>query len=251
MRIMTLNVNLYETKHGEWSVRKRLIANAIRTRRPQIVALQAVRRDPARENGLDQAEQLANLLRQYVQVVFRPAVEYGNGTEDGSAFLSHLPFATVEHHSLSLGSDQSRAEDATPRLILHARLADPPLHLFNGHYSWVPAQALGNVQETLTLMNRVSGPRLLLGDLNNPPQEEPMKRLAEQGWIDAWARLRPREDGFTFESDKPSKRIDYAWASPELEHALESIELVTEEDNSERARLSDHLGLVVTLREPF
>jgi endonuclease/exonuclease/phosphatase family metal-dependent hydrolase len=49
MKIMTLNLNFYESKHGEWSVRRDLIVATIEKHAPEIVALQAVRCDPAGE----------------------------------------------------------------------------------------------------------------------------------------------------------------------------------------------------------
>jgi endonuclease/exonuclease/phosphatase family metal-dependent hydrolase len=140
--------------------------------------------------------------------------------------------------------------DTSPRIVLHGRLEHPPLSLFNSHYSWVHQQAAANVEEALIFMNRFTGPRLLIGDLNTPPQSDLMGRLAKEGWTDAWAALRPGEDGYTYESHAPDKRIDYAWVSQELRPYLNGIELVTAQRNERGARLSDHLGLLVTFEWP-
>lgn len=57
MKIMTLNLNFCESQHGRWPARRELIAQAIRQHGPDIIAFQAVRKDPASEDGKDQAAQ--------------------------------------------------------------------------------------------------------------------------------------------------------------------------------------------------
>ena len=248
MKIMTLNLNFYEGKHGPWLLRRELITDAVRECRPDVIAFQAVRKDPGVESGKDQATQLAERLPEYPHVVFQPAGDLGDGKQDGSAFLSRIAPAEVGFRTLSRGTDRpGESPDPAPRIVLYARIASSSLGLFNSHYSWVYSQAASNVEEALAYMNRVTGPRLLVGDLNTTPDTDVMHRLTVEGWTDAWAALRPSEDGYTFESDKPEKRIDYAWASRELRPYLRTVELVMEKPNRHGARLSDHLGLLVTL----
>lgn len=248
MKIMTLNLNFCESKHGRWPVRRELIAQAIRQHAPDIIAFQAVRKDPASEDGKDQAAQLADRLPEFKHVVFAAAARHGDGRQDGSAFLSRVPFEQVQHHALSLGIEPPHeAEDPATRVILFARLTCPPLSIFNSHYSWVSPQAASNLQEALNYMRQVDGPALLVGDLNTVPNSDLMRRLTAEGWTDVWAYLRPQDAGYTFESNAPDKRIDYVWARRELLPSLRAINVVKEEPNAAGARLSDHLGLVVTL----
>jgi endonuclease/exonuclease/phosphatase (EEP) superfamily protein YafD len=96
-------------------------------------------------------------------------------------------------------------------------------------------------------MRQIEGPALLVGDLNTVPDSELMRRLAAEGWTDVWTYLRPQDAGYTFESHAPDKRIDYVWARRDLVSSLRAIDLVQEKPNADGARLSDHLGLVVTL----
>jgi endonuclease/exonuclease/phosphatase family metal-dependent hydrolase len=248
MKIMTLNLNFYESKHGEWSVRRDLIVATIEKHAPDIVALQAVRRDPAIEDGKDQAVQLADRLPDFNHVVFVAAAKHPDGRQDGSAFLSRVALDQVDHKVLSLAvNSHAPVQDHAPRIILRARLTSPALTIFNSHYSWVTSQALSNVKEALAYMGRFSGPALLVGDLNTPPNGEPMRQLAAAGWSDVWAHLRNNDLGYTFESNAPDKRIDYVWASRDALSSIKSIELVTEPANPAAARLSDHLGLLVTV----
>jgi endonuclease/exonuclease/phosphatase family metal-dependent hydrolase len=250
MKIMTLNLNFCESKHGPWPVRKELIVEAVRRRAPDVLAFQAVRKDPASEGGKDQATQLAERLSEFKHVAFVAATRRADGAEDGSAFLSKVPFATVDHHLLSVGiAPPEKAEDRARRIILHARIDAPPLSIFNSHYSWVYPQAVSNVNDALIYMGETHGPALLVGDLNTVPESDLMRQLAAQGWTDVWGHLRPHDPGYTFESNGPDRRIDYVWARPEALSLITAIDLVKEQPNGAGARLSDHLGLVVSLYE--
>jgi endonuclease/exonuclease/phosphatase family metal-dependent hydrolase len=248
MKIMTLNLNFCESKHGRWPVRRELIAQAIRQHGPDIIAFQAVRKDPGSEDGKDQAAQLADRLPEFKHVVFIAAAQHADGRQDGSALLSRFPLEKVEHHVLSMGIEPPHeAEDPARRIILCARLTSPPIAIFNSHYSWVSIQAASNLQEALAYMRQIGGAALLVGDLNTVSESDLMRRLAADGWTDVWAYLRPQDAGYTFESNAPDKRIDYVWARQELLSSLREIDVVKEKPNADGARLSDHLGLVVTL----
>jgi len=248
MKVMTLNLNFCESKHGRWPARRELIVEAIRQHAPDIVAFQAVRKEPENENGKDQAAQMADRLPEFKHVVFVAAAQHGDGRQDGSAFLSRFPFEQVHHRALSLGIEPPHgAEDPATRIILFARLTSPTLSIFNSHYSWGYPQAASNLQEALSYMRQIDGPALLVGDLNNVPDSDLMRRLAAEGWTDVWAYLRPHDAGYTFESHAPDKRIDYVWATRCLLSSLRAIDVVKEKPSSSGARLSDHLGLIVTL----
>ena len=249
MKIMTLNLNFCESKHGPWSVRRELIVRTVGQHAPDVLAFQAVRKDPAREGGKCQATQLAERLSEFKHVAFVAATRHADGAEDGSAFLSKVPFA-VDHYLLSVGIvPPQEAEDGARRIILHARIESPPLSIFNSHYSWVYPQAISNVNEALLYMGETPGPALLVGDLNTVPESDLMRRLAAQGWTDVWAHLRPHDPGYTFESNAPDRRIDYVWARPRALSLITAIDVVKEQSNPAGARLSDHLGLIVSLDE--
>nr|WP_246350998.1 endonuclease/exonuclease/phosphatase family protein [Deinobacterium chartae] len=243
MTVMTLNVNGYFEKHGSWTQRRPRLEAALREIRPDILLLQAVARDPQREDGRDQAAQLAAAFPEYVSVMYHPAQHADDGTAFGSALLSRYPLRESGALELSL---RRGLEDTTRRNVLWAGVSTPDglLTVLNAHFSWVPEQNADNLEETVMLLQEMSGPALLAGDFNAPPDGPAIKRLRELGWTDAWERLREHEGGFSFEADAPSMRIDYMWANPELESRLESVQLVLGREE----RVSDHLGLVVTLR---
>ncbi len=245
-QVLTLNLNYYGMKHGPWFTRREIICDVIRNANPDLVAFQAVEADPAVAEGLDQATQLARLLPDYRYVFFQPAQRMPTGGTQGSAFLSRRRLETPTYLSLTKIQD---LDDTNKRVLLAARLdlTAGPLHVFNGHFSWVAEQAHANVAEALPYMETFSGRALLVGDLNNTPDSTAWQQIRRMDWIDVWAQLHPEEPGYTFESSSPTMRIDYAWVDSELEHLVSAIEIVADQPNAEGMRASDHFGLLITL----
>lgn len=243
-KIMTLNINYYGAKFGPWNARKELIATVIDDLQPDVVVLQAVRRDSQLEGGRDQAQQLADLLADYPTVHFAPSAHYDDGREEGGAMLARGPIESTEIHPLTY---EPNPEDFNERALLVARVRihGGAIAVVNGHFSWVPAINRRNVDEALALLARLDAPAILAGDLNAPPDSAGMQRLRDSGWIDAWAALRDGDAGYTFEADAPQQRIDYIWLHPQLAPRLRAIDVVSGRGD-DGARLSDHYGLIAT-----
>lgn len=269
LRVMTLNLNGYVEKHGEWTARRGLILSAIQSVQPDILALQAVAKDNRRFGGHDQATQLAlqgasvaggtpasapvedrpgehEPKGGYSHIYFQPAAAAVDGIEAGTAIVSRLPFAATDYLRLSLLPD---LEDTTRRVVLMARFDRPngPFYLFNAHFSWVREQLENNLAEALPWLTAVEAPALLVGDLNAPAGEGLLTLLREAGWVDAWETLRGGEPGHTFEAGQPSIRIDYAWANPYLAGRLSAIDIVCTEEGPAGEHVSDHYGLLVSI----
>lgn len=242
---MTLNLNYYVDKHGSWSLRKQLIKKAISQAKPDIIAFQAVAKDPTQENDINQAQQLSQLLPEYAYHIFQTATTYDNGKEEGMAILSRIKISDSEFINLSL---REGLDDASKRILLQAtfNLSSGPFYLFNGHFSWVFEQAQDNINEALPFINSTDGPALLVGDFNTTPDVDVLDNFRKAGWVDIWNNLYPGEKGFTYESNNPSIRIDYAWANKQLNDKVTAIEIIRKEQNK-KVRLSNHLGLVTTL----
>lgn len=244
LTVMTMNVNLYEEKHGSWPKRRRVIEDAARDAFVDVLALQAVRRHKDVEDGLDQGTQLANALS-FEQRCFRPAHRRTDGSEDGVAILSRLPMEPSVAKGLST---RDGTLDPWPRVMVRAEVQAPSksIYLVNAHLSWVPEQNDDNVTELIAFLQERPSRTILVGDFNAEPNAAGIGRLREAGYVDAWRRLRPGEAGYTFESSAPDKRIDYVFVSPDLAPRLEDIQLVADA-TFEGARGSDHLGIVVNL----
>lgn len=247
-RILTLNLNYYVEKHGPWQGRKELILNAIREARPDVIALQAVARYPAQAGGQSQVAQLAAALSDYPHHHFQPAFGHDDGREEGNALLSRYPLGAPDYLQLKL---LPGLEDTSHRIVQYCRLSLPAgeVNLYNAHFSWVEEQSRENVLEALNYTKTHTGPSVLVGDLNTSPESDVFTPLRQEGWEDAWAQLHPGEDGFTFESNRLFTRIDYAWVGAGLADQVTGVEIIRQERDG-AIRLSDHLGLLVTLQFP-
>ena len=243
IKLMTLNLNYFGDKHGPWEARLAQLERVLQRTRPDVAAFQAVCAQPGIAGGQNQAQQIAARLQDYAEIWFEPAQRDVDETLQGSAFIARVPCTPVAHQELPL---ENNPEDENQRTLLHARVhrGDKPLELINAHFSWVPDINRSNVVAALTYVQHLPGPALLLGDLNAPPDGPGIRQLAAAGWTDAWAKLQPDDPGYTFESDAPSQRIDYVWANAAATPRLRAIERILPEGG---ARLSDHLGLLVTL----
>lgn len=240
-RVLTLNLNYRVERHGPWSARRELILAEIRRTQPHVIALQAVEQSVPGEN---QAEELARAVPGYVYVWFEPVLTFADGTAKGMAFVGRVPFERRGACSLSHRDD---IEDRDPRRVLRVHCAPGGgIDIYNAHFSWVREQAESNVREALPFVNDSRAPALLLGDFNQPPDSRIHESLRHAGWADAWPWLRGAEIGATFEAGAPTQRIDYAYANAQSVGRLAAIDLVGV-DTAAPPRLSDHLGLLVTL----
>lgn len=235
-RAITLNINSLGTRHGPWPARRSLVVEALRALQPDVVALQAVWRTVA---GDSQADELAREVPGYESVAYEPATDGPQGNK-GLALLARQPLEQIETRTLGL---RAGTEDTDRRIVLRAHFGGLCLH--NVHFSWVPEQVADNIREALPFLS-TREPALVLGDFNLPPDDPLHTRFREAGWVDAWQALRPRDPGYTFESDAPSMRIDYAYVSESLAPRLRTIDIVGG-GRAAAPRLSDHLGLVVEL----
>jgi endonuclease/exonuclease/phosphatase family metal-dependent hydrolase len=101
IRIMSLNINYYGDGFDPWQRRIGLVKEAVLAASPDILALQAVRQEPARYAGIHQARQLASLLPDYQTVVFQPADPQPDGSVNGSSILYESGYTFVEEGRLS------------------------------------------------------------------------------------------------------------------------------------------------------
>lgn len=243
LKILTLNLNYYGAKHGDWDQRKKLIADAIRENNPDIAAFQAACSDPLINAGENQLNQLAELLPEYSCRHFFTASRLEGGRQEGNALLSR--FAPIETEQCLLTWTPG-TEDTVRRLVAKAVFARESgnFTLFIGHFSWVAGQTKDNVREAIDFISR-AGNFLLVGDLNTDPKDNLLQPFKQAGLVDVWERLKGDDTGFTFESDKPFTRIDYAWVDARLVEAVQNIEVIKKDKDG--VRMSDHMGLLVSL----
>lgn len=240
-RVMTLNLNYDGARHGSWPERRALVAAQIRRFNPHLIALQAVWQPAGADN---QAEELAQELPGYVHVRFEPAMEEPSGAAKGMAFVARVPF---ERREMCRLGHRAGTDDGDRRLLLRVHCAaSGGMEFYNAHFSWVKEQADDNIRDALPFLKATHASTLLLGDFNQTPERELHTTLRQAGWIDAWPWLRGAEPGYTYEAGQLQSRIDFAYANSRVSGRLAEIDRVGQEYTSV-PRLSDHLGLVVTL----
>lgn len=245
LRILTMNVNQYSTRHGPWSERRRLFTRIIREAQPHVVALQAVRMAPHVGGGRDQAAQIADDLGHGWHTTYQIASRLDDGSVEGVAFLARVPLAGFDVLELSRRKER---EDPFHRIAVRGEVltAEGRVQIIQTHLSWVREQLDDNVDELVPFVDSFPAPKMLVGDMNGTPDSAAMRRVREAGWTDAWARLHPTEPGFTYEAGRLAKRIDYVWLSDELTGRLREVTVVGEVEPGETARPSDHLGVLAT-----
>lgn len=239
--IASININGYGDRYGAWERRRAILRDAISGSGAAIVALQAVRCSGDREDGLDQAAQLAKLLPGVWHQLYLAGTIYENGEREGSALLARVPF--MEMHAWLLPNDSPR-EDPVTRLVLAGSflLAAGRLNIFNCHFSWVGEEFGSNIERAAPMLRSLPGMSLLIGDFNAEPGAPALTELRHAGFVDVWRMLREPEAGFTFPADRPEKRIDYAWSDQKLTGYARTIDVL-----ESGPAYSDHLGLRLEL----
>ena len=238
MRIMTYNIRLGIQQGLE------AIAEVLRTQRPDLVALQEVgcwwkmgpREDTSRwladRAGLEHVAFVPCLEEEPEEPGIEERCQYGH------ALLSRLPITQSDIEILPRGTDE-------PRATLQTRLLRPDgreLVVLSTHLSHLPQERALQTpvfERKLDALFEAQAPAVVLGDLNQSPEEEGGDWLARirARWKDADAEL----GRGTWPSDEPRLRLDYLLAS---RGHWTDVRLV-----QEAGQASDHLPLIATLSD--
>ena len=230
LQLMTYNIRvgagrdglLMPVKYLTSSTSKlRKIGQAIRSLDPDIVALQEVR-------GEAQAEFLADLVSMdYVYMSHEDS-----RLEWGLALLSR--FKITKYHKKFIRHDKKKPRIA---LICTVEINDLPVTIINVHFY------LGDydeqVEETAKLMGKVSGPVILMGDLNLIDPDDELTSIKKR-LVDTCEVVNSE---FSQEAKEigthrfGSKRLDYIFVDPNYFSVVEAGLLP-----EEHRRASDHIG---------
>lgn len=91
---------------------------------------------------------------------------------------------------------------------------------------------------------------ILAGDFNMTPNSTPWRRLQQAGWRDAWLESQASGEGWTSDTRRRKRRIDYAWIEPGSSWICRKAEVLhglQVEIDGQPLFLSDHLPLLVIL----
>jgi endonuclease/exonuclease/phosphatase family metal-dependent hydrolase len=265
MEFNTANYN----DHLGWNVRLPLIVKAITDAKPDVIGLSEIRLDaspsffynetceqfwaqyppaPSSCASMDTGQQILTLLQNQseayagAQIVTDQAMVYGDGTWEGLSLISKFPI--LNHAVKKLSFD---CGDANRRITQWVQVQgeNGVVSLYNTHFALTQDCLETNVTETLDFMGQYSsGAGILIGDMNATPDNDALGKLSAAGLTDAWAQRNSGDNGYTFPSWGPVKRIDYCWASSAYSATLSSIMLTATDCASGVLYASDHFALV-------
>jgi endonuclease/exonuclease/phosphatase family metal-dependent hydrolase len=174
-----------------------------------------------------------------------PASTYSGGIWEGLSIISRLPVLNSGYLSLS-----SSGGDANTRGTQWAQIQSPGgnvLYVYNTHFALDEQDRLTNAQQTLNLIgSNINGLCCLVGDLNGTPDDAAVQSLAGAGLVDVWPAANSGQNGYSFPSTGPTKRIDYCWASSSMASAVAGVSLVANAPSSGVLFASDHIGLLTS-----
>ena len=99
---------------------------------------------------------------------------------------------------------------------------------------------LFEAQQLLSALKDVKGPLIVVGDFNDIPAGRAYQLMRDH-FGDAWIESRGADEGFSYPTDKPAKRIDYIF--------IRSADLVrTRRAWIVNTEASDHIPVVADLR---
>jgi endonuclease/exonuclease/phosphatase family metal-dependent hydrolase len=252
MKVMTFNIWNYTRP---WKVRRELIAGLIEQHRPHAVALQETRHDFRYEQGKGQGEQLADMTGYVATVavgqVYLPILRVDEAV---TILTQATPKRTVKRELTRLPRER---DDENRRICVGVLLNvnGHDVYVFDTHFSLSARTRMSNAVEINRFIKNVSesSPAVVMGDLNAEPDADPIRFLQgahshedETGdFFDCWTAAHPTDDGLTYASFEPVRRIDYVFAR-NLPATGISAEIIGGESKN-GIYPSDHLGIVVDL----
>jgi len=262
MKIVTLNL---------WGLapdvtrRLDLAARQLAALAPDAIGLQEVQPLPG---GGTTAHWLADRLG--MATIYEPVSRLAPGGEEGLAVLSRAPIA--EHRLLPLPVPRPGEE----RALLSARLevVGGPVWLHNTHLHWRLDDGIAREQQVVAIDAAIRAiaspaPQILCGDFNATPQHDEIRFLRGEHTLagrrthyqDAYARIHPDRDGFTWcaqpaparqqRSIDIDRRLDYIFVTIREKDGrgtiLDADVTLTDRDDAGNCA-SDHYAVTATVR---
>ncbi|GJD77803.1 endonuclease [Methylobacterium gregans] len=212
--IRLLSYNIRHALGLDGRIAPERIAAVVAACEPDIVALQEVDVGRARTGGLDQAEEIARLLR--MDQHFHPALHI-EGERYGDAILTAHPSRLVRAAGLP-GHPRRLGLEPRGALWVEVAVGGRRLQVLNTHLGLTSGERLAQVAALLGpdwLGNPACrDPVVLMGDLNATPWSRAYRRLAGR-LTDARRLAGPggARSGATFPTRLPLLRIDHVFVS--------------------------------------
>ena len=230
VRVMTYNLHQGFDVHGSHGLEN--IARVIQAEDPDIIALQEVSRGWVVNGSVDMLVWLSQRLE--MDYVWGPAAD----PVWGNAVLSRLPIISSQNHRMP-NNDMVRLDRAflTVEVVVGG---GETIDVVATHFHSGDGDSAIRIPQAKAVLETVDKNRtsVLLGDFNAHPDHPEMLLFADAGFNDAFVASGATGDGFTYPADNPWERIDYVWASPDLEVRDLSVS---------DSLASDHLAVAATL----
>lgn len=200
IRVMTYNIHVGIGMDKKLDLRR--IASVINAQHPDLVGLQEVDRGVERTQRIDEIVELAKLTKMDYAFAFN--LRYQGG-QYGVAILSRFPIKATEHR-LYLNT-----REAERRGVIRAEVDARGLtiNFVTTHLDYQYADGrLFETQQLLEALKDIKAPLIIVGDFNDVPDGQ-FYQLMRSQFNDAWPDNRASNEGLSYPSDKPAKRIDY------------------------------------------
>ncbi|MBI4703157.1 MAG: endonuclease/exonuclease/phosphatase family protein [Deltaproteobacteria bacterium] len=134
-------------------------------------------------------------------------------------------------------------------LAVDVSVRGAPLRFYSTHFDYGEDASAARAAAAAAILADLPapGPAIVAGDLNAGPAEPGPADLAA-ALVDLWPAANPSQTGATMPAGKPTRRIDYLFASPSLGGKLLGAKLLDEHDGA--LWLSDHRGVAAAVLVP-
>lgn len=231
IRVVSYNIHHGEGTDGMLDLPR--IAQVLRDAHPDIIALQEVDKNTKRTGSVDQAAELAKLLK--MKHVFGGNIALQGGHYGNAILTRYAPITSTNHKLPSLANGEQRG-------VMEADITVPglkqPLKVLATHLDHRPddRERIASSEKIARLIRDWgSRPALLAGDLNAVPESKPLTLLG-QDWTRSNREILP-----TIPSGKPNRQIDYILFRPQQGWKVVEYQVL------DAPVASDHLGILAVL----
>ena len=233
MKIMSFN-----TQHCldfiEQKIDFQIMADAIKSVNPDIVGLNEMRgkgTDPQYDNQTSILSELTGMKHHY----FAKAIEFDGENPYGNALLSKLPILSSETIPVPDPDPKTGTEYYETRCLLKAKL-DGGITVLVIHFGLNQDEQENAVNTVLENIEKEKC--ILMGDFNVTPEDGVLNPIRKCMKDVADCFNKPL---LTFPSDKPDRKIDYIFVSPDVEVISADIpEIVASDHRPHTATVNIH-----------
>ncbi len=223
IRLMSFNTQ-HCLNYKEQKIDFEIMANAIKILGADIIGLQEMRGKGKRADYINQTARLAKLVG-YKHYYFAKAIDVGGENPYGNAILSKYPIICAE--TVAIPDPVPQPEEGETRCILKAIIdVGKPLTVLATHFGLSPEEQQNAVDTVLLQLK--SEKCVLMGDFNVTPDNQVLSKIRDK-LLDT-AEFFGGEK-LSFPSDNPTIKIDYMFASKDLNVLSADIPAVVASDH--------------------